>query len=238
MMARALMLAVCLALAGFSEGAATTAPTATAAPVAATAAAPPTLVTPESKTTGMARRLASAPLLYGHFVQEKAIKGLKKPLISRGDFLVAKDKGVIWRTQKPFVAAVAVTPKGIWSVKGGGTGLDPNEEVPVPKRSPIHQGNLGATMGMIQKVLGGDAMGLGKAFKVLEGGSDSAWTLRLEPKDAVMARFIQSVTLAGGAHVDSVVYMEANGDATRIAFSGVAKGGGALAPWIATVLRD
>lgn len=184
---------------------------------------------PAAEPDAMARRLNAAPLLYGKFVQEKAIKGLKKPLISRGDFLVARDKGVIWRTQKPFAAAVAVTPKGIWSVKETAAG---------PARSPVHQGNLGMAMEMIRNVLAGDASALGKTFRTDAGGTDSAWTLALQPKDAGMARFIKSVSLRGGAHVDAVEYLEANGDATRIVFSDVAAGGGALAGWVAPVLRD
>lgn len=176
------------------------------------------------------RQLAAVPLLYGHFTQQKDIKGLKKPLVSGGDFLVAKDKGVIWRTQKPFVAAVAITGKGIWSlqdVKGG-----------PPKRAPIHQGNLGATMGMIQKVLSGDPGSLGKSFAVESGGGDSAWTLRLAPKDSLLARFIKGISVKGGAHVDEVEYLEANGDKTRIAFSEVAESGGALDAWRSAALGD
>ncbi len=183
------------------------------------------------------RQLSTAPLLYGLFVQEKSIQGIKKPLVSRGDFLVAKDKGVIWRTQKPFSAAVAVTGKGIWAVQGG-SGTDPKETAAAPKRTPIHQGNLGATMGMIQKILAGDASSLEKAFQVEASGNDSAWGLSLKPKDAVLARFVARVSLKGGAHVDEVEYLEANGDKTHIAFSEVIESGGALSSWPALVLQD
>lgn len=241
---RALMFVATCALSSLAEsatektGAAAVAATSATSTAAPAATAPKAVISPSPIKPAMARRLASVPLLYGHFVQAKAIKGLNKPLTSRGDFLVAKDRGVIWRTQQPFNAAVAVTPKGIWSIKGGGAGLDPKEEAAGPKRSPVHQGNLGATMGMIQKVMAGDAADLGKAFKVAEAGTDSAWTLRLEPKDAVMARFIKSVSLKGSAHVDVVEYLEANGDSTHIAFSEVAEGGGALSGWVAPILRD
>ena len=177
----------------------------------------------------LAGRLASPPVLSGKFVQEKNIVGLKKPLLSQGDFLVVRDKGVVWRTAKPFAAAVAVTQKGIWSLKQKGTEL---------KREAIHQGNLGVAMDMIQKVLSGDLSSLTKVFTVAEKGDASAWTLDLKPLDPVVARVIRSIRLQGSKHVDHVEYAEANGDKTRIDFSAVADNAGELASWQAVAFRD
>lgn len=188
---------------------------------------------PEAKAPAagapFAGRLASPPILSGKFTQEKNIVGLKRPLLSQGDFLVARDRGVIWRTAKPFAAAVAVTRKGIWSLKPSGTGL---------QRESIHQGNLGVAMDMIQQVLAGDPASLDKAFAVSGQGDAKAWTLDLKPLDPVVARVILSIRLQGGRHVDHVEYAEANGDKTRIDFSGVADDAGDLASWQATAFRD
>jgi hypothetical protein len=178
-----------------------------------------------------ARGLAAAPVLYGHFTQEKSIQGIKKPLVSQGDFLVARGKGVIWRTRKPFAAAAAITAKGLWALEG-------NDSSRAPKRTPLHQGNLGATLGMMERVLSGDPAGLEKNFTVQAAGSDSAWTLRLAPKDPSWGRFVRSIAVSGGAHVDSVAYLEANGDRTRIAFTEVQAGGGALGAWSDAAFRD
>jgi hypothetical protein len=194
-----------------------------------------------------ARRLVAAPVLYGHFTQEKLIQGIKKPLVSQGDFLVARGKGVIWRTQKPFAAAAAVTAKGLWALEGAfggsregafGGSREGGDPARAPKRTPLHQGNLGATLGMMERVLAGDPAGLEKNFSVAAGGTDSAWTLTLTPKDPSWARFVKSVSVAGGAHVDSVAYLEANGDRTRIAFTQVEAGAGALGPWSDAAFRN
>jgi hypothetical protein len=211
-------------------------PDATAKPAAAVQTAQPT-APPTTRGAiprgpikpAIAKRLASPPLLSGRFSQEKKVVGLKKPLLSQGDFLVERDKGVIWRTQKPFAAAVAVTPKGIWSLKEAGTGL---------KRSPIHQGNLGIAMDMIQKVLAGDPSSLSKAFKVAEQGDSASWSMELKPLDPVIARVVASIRLQGSSHVDQVEYSETNGDRTRIAFTEVAAGAGSLAPWRTAALKD
>ncbi|MDB5050192.1 MAG: outer rane lipoprotein carrier protein LolA [Fibrobacteres bacterium] len=186
----------------------------------------------EAAKAPLADRLASPPILSGRFTQEKRIVGLKKPLISTGDFLVVRDKGVIWRTQKPFAAAVAVTRKGIWSLKRTGADL---------KREPIHQGNLGAAMDMIQKVLAGDPASLAKAFSVTkesEVGGGGGWSLELKPLDPVVARVILSILLQGSKHVDRVEYSETNGDKTRIDFAGVADNAGELGSWQADAFRD
>lgn len=184
-------------------------------------------------TPGSAAQGVLAPdLLSGKFTQEKTVVGLKKPLVSRGDFLVAKDKGVIWRTQKPFRAAFAITPKGIWSLReegAAGSGL---------KREALHKGKVDAAMEMIQKVLAGDRAALGKTFIVKEGGSPSAWTLDLKPKDRMVARFMAAVRLEGGTHVNLIDFQEANGDRTRITFTDVAESGGDLATWQATAFRE
>ncbi len=210
---------------GLSPGAA---PPAKPVPAAAVSSpVSPTL--PVSHTLPLAGRLAAPPVLSGSFAQEKIIVGLKKPLLSRGDFLVARDKGVIWRTLKPFAAAVAVTQKGIWSLKQNGAGLT---------RQAIHQGNLGLAMDMIQKVLAGDPAALDKVFTVAEKGDSAAWTLDLKPLDPIVARVILSIRLQGGRRVDRVEYAEANGDKTRIEFSAAADNGGALASWQAVAFRD
>lgn len=196
---------------------------------AVAADAKPAAVAAAPVKPAIARRLASPPLLSGRFSQEKKVAGLKKPLLSQGDFLVERDKGVIWRTQKPFAAAVAVTAKGIWSLKQAGTGI---------KRSSIHQGNLGVAMDMIQKVLAGDPSLLSKAFKVTGQGDSASWSMELKPLDPVVARVITAIRLQGSAHVDRVEYSEANGDKTRIAFTDVAPGAGSLAAWQAAALKD
>lgn len=180
------------------------------------------------------------PLLSGSFVQEKTVQGLKKPLVSRGDFLVAKDKGVIWRTRKPFEEAVAVTPEGIYSLR---------EEKGAVRRQALHQGNLGAAMDMVQKVLSGDAGQLAKAFKVnevsavdtVQGRAVRTWTLELTPLMPAMAQVLTAIRAEGAegsAYVRRVEYREANGDRTRIRFSDVREEAGALGPWQATAFGD
>ena len=44
------------------------------------------------------RRLENPAVLRGEFEQTKTIKGFKRPLVSRGSFVMAAGKGVLWVT--------------------------------------------------------------------------------------------------------------------------------------------
>ena len=46
---------------------------------------------------------AKAPaILTGEFEQQKWVAGFPKPLTSQGEFVLAKDVGLLWRVQKPY----------------------------------------------------------------------------------------------------------------------------------------
>ena len=48
------------------------------------------------------QRMADDAVLRGSFEQRKSIKGFRNPLVSRGEFIVARQRGVVWRTVEPF----------------------------------------------------------------------------------------------------------------------------------------
>src|SRR5262245_52598561 len=64
---------------------------------------------PDAVLAQVRDRLADTPVLRGEFEQRKTIKGFKNPLVSRGDFIVAKARGVVWRTQQPFASTLVLT---------------------------------------------------------------------------------------------------------------------------------
>ena len=173
--------------------------------------------------------LTIPPLLSGKFIQEKTVVGLKNPLTSRGDFLISKDQGIVWRTQKPFLSAFSITPKGIWIIKQSDSTL---------QREPLHQGQVGGAMELIQKILSGDPRALAKYFTVSEQGDSAVWTLDLKPLDPLLARVMTGIRMQGGSHVDHIEFMEGNGDRTRIEFTDVVDNAGDLKLWQSAAFRD
>ena len=67
------------------------------------------------------RRLADSPVLKGAFEQRKTVKGFRNPLVSRGDFLVARDRGVVWATREPFASQLIVTRDRLLSKQADGS---------------------------------------------------------------------------------------------------------------------
>jgi hypothetical protein len=53
--------------------------------------------------------LAKPKVLCGRFDQTKQLVGLKKPVKSTGRFCVVAEKGVLWRSERPFANTIKLT---------------------------------------------------------------------------------------------------------------------------------
>ena len=68
------------------------------------------LAAPDVEATRLLHeRLKVAPVLQGAFEQTKTLAGFRNPLVSHGEFLVARGQGVWWHTQQPFESTLVVT---------------------------------------------------------------------------------------------------------------------------------
>ena len=95
----------------------------TAAGTAASAVsgAGPGVATGPALIEAVRARLADAPVLRGEFEQRKSVRGFRNPLVSRGDFMVARGRGVIWRTREPFASSLALTRDRLVARSSDGT---------------------------------------------------------------------------------------------------------------------
>lgn len=160
--------------------------------------------------TEAGRRLDPAEVIRGDFEQTKAIKGFKKPLVSRGQFVIARGRGIQWVTLTPFPSTLIVTRDRLTTVTEGRTQqLDVRQEP-----------GLRAVNDLLMAVLGGDMKALGARFQT-DGGPQGAqgWRLTLVPRDAALSRFIARIEMEGDRYVQSVRMSEASGDENRIRFS-------------------
>lgn len=158
----------------------------------------------------ISRRLENPAVLRGEFEQTKTIKGFKRPLVSKGTFVMARDKGVLWATAQPFASTVVVTRERLLTLgeSGASRQVDTRQEP-----------GLRAVNDMLMALLGGDVKALAERFTA-EGALQGAqgWRLALKPRGAALAGFITRIELEGSRHVDSVNLHEASGDASRIRF--------------------
>jgi len=165
---------------------------------------------PSEWLTEAMRRMDDAPVIRGEFEQTKTIKGFKKPLVSRGLFLMAKGQGVLWQTQTPFASQLIVTRDRMTTVtEGGMQQMDARQE---PGLRAINE--------LLMSVLGGDLRALSARFEITGSLSGArAWVMTLVPKDAALARFISRIEMEGAQHVQQVRLTEGNGDSSLIRFA-------------------
>lgn len=157
------------------------------------------------------QRLDGATALRGQFVQHNYLHGLPVPLLSLGDFLVARGLGVDWHTLKPFDAEVVLTPQALIQRSGGSTQTLGADEQP----------GLAAVARTFDAMFTLDLPQLARRFNLYGSQSGEGWILGLKPRDAALAAHLRAVVVSGSNHPDQVTLYQAGGDRTEIMFSNV-----------------
>ncbi len=191
---RQLLLAVCASLAGGAASAAEATPAVLAQ---------------------VRQRLADAPVVRGEFEQRKTLKGFKNPLVSRGAFLVARERGVWWQTREPFVSSLVVTRERLLSRQADGSvGTQVNAS---------SEPGIRAINEMLFALMSADLAQLAQRFRI-EGqlaGKDG-WSLVLVPREGALAQWVSRIELDGDRLVRHVRFVETVGDSSDIRFSALA----------------
>jgi hypothetical protein len=158
------------------------------------------------------QRLHVAPVLRGEFEQAKTIPGFRNALVSHGEFMVARGQGVWWHTLEPFESTLVVTRTRLFTRAPGGAADNVVDAQAEPGLRQVNE--------LVFALLSADLDALAGRFDVSARavGADG-WTLTLVPRDAGIARFLASATLAGDRFVQTVRIDGVRGDSTRIRFS-------------------
>ena len=154
--------------------------------------------------------LAAPPVLRADFRQEKRLKALSRPLVSRGRLIFAAGKGISWRVDEPYAMQILLTPDRVVERRDGATrGID---TTPNPFYQLLSQAFLALMAGDITPL---EAQFAAKPVSVAVG-----WSVDLVPRDPALAGAIASINLRGDRFVDEVRVREARGDETIVTFSG------------------
>ena len=157
-------------------------------------------------------RLKTAPVLKGEFEQSKTLKGFRNPLVSKGEFLVARGQGVWWHTQKPFDSTLVVTKTRLFTRNPDGSAANLMDAQSEPGLQQVDE--------LVFSLLSADLDVLADKFTIVAQPSGAAgWTLVLTPRDPNLAKFLVRATLAGERDVQTLRIDEARGDTTQIRFS-------------------
>lgn len=152
-------------------------------------------------------RLQQPEWLRGDFTQTKKVPGFAKPLVSTGNFVAARGRGVLWRTLKPFASELRLTQTEIRATQGGQTAmkLDASREPAVRVINTL-----------MFALLNGDVSGLAELFELSGNIKGAGWQLALSPKPGPLQQVLKKVELEGDGFVRRIQLFEANGDESLI----------------------
>lgn len=144
---------------------------------------------------------AQVQVLRGRFSQRKYLREIPRPLVSAGEFVLVRDRGIWWHSQTPLDSELTLTPHGMIQ-RNAGTQARP--------------AGIEAAAAIFFALFALDLDTLAHSFDLFEMGSDSHWLLGLRPRDAALANWFERATISGGERVEQVTLVEAAGDRTEI----------------------
>lgn len=148
----------------------------------------------------LAQQLAAAEVVRGDFVQEKHLRSLTMPLSSRGQFVLSKQHGLLWKVQQPFAQTYRIDGQGVslWSDKGWQS--QPGQSVAARQSQ------------LFLAVLQGNQRALETDFNLQLQGTAEQWHLQLLPKSVFLQQIFKVIEIHGGALVERIELHETQGD--------------------------
>ncbi|WP_447652057.1 outer membrane lipoprotein carrier protein LolA [Pseudomonas abietaniphila] len=153
----------------------------------------------------LSEQLAKPSVIHGAFIQEKHLRSLPQPLTSKGNFVLAKDSGLLWLLNTPLKQDYRITSAGIARREA-----DDSWQM-LPGRSAGAEQNR-----LFLAVLQGDSSGLQRDFELHLSGDAQAWQLTLIPRSLLLQQIFKQINIDGGALVKRIELLETQGDSTLL----------------------
>ncbi|GAB7530852.1 outer membrane lipoprotein carrier protein LolA [Pseudomonas sp. 3A(2025)] len=150
----------------------------------------------------LSAQLAKPVVVEGRFSQEKHLRALPQPLVSTGNFVLARDFGLLWLLETPLKQDYRITNAGIARRQGSSWQLLPG------KSAGTEQNRL------FLAVLQGDSSGLQRDFELQLSGDAQAWKLILTPRSVLLQQVFRQINIDGGELVQRIELLETQGDST------------------------
>ena len=156
-----------------------------------------------------AHELATEPVLRGRFTHRRYIAELTAPLVSTGEFVIARGQGIYWHTLEPFDSEFILTQRGI---------VQHDEGVQTLKLNAEEQPVVRLVARIFLALLSMDVQSLTSSFQLYGAQNGAAWQVGLRPSAAGVAAVFREAVVSGSSQVDQVTLFDANQDRTEIAF--------------------
>ena len=165
-------------------------------------------------TAELAQTLQKPANVQGAFTQQRYLKSLTKPMTTNGQFVLIPKRGLLWHMQKPFENRLRVRADGIMQWNGKSW----------TAANPSKMNGQSQQIRLFLDLLGGNTQGLEKQFDLQLSGSQQKWTLRLNPKTALMKQIFNHIEISGDNVVRRIELNEKQGDRTVMQFNQVQTG--------------
>ena len=132
--------------------------------------------------------LAKNPVIKGSFEQTKTIGRLNRSLVSKGDFIIAAELGIVWDTLTPFPSTMTVGRDYILQSTPSGT------KTKLDARGNETFLRLADT---ISAIFTGNSRLLLENFAVYFVESDGSWTIALIPGEKSIRTFAARIVMSG-----------------------------------------
>jgi hypothetical protein len=163
--------------------------------------------------------LGRVEVLRGRYQQRKFLREIPRPLLSSGEFLLVRGRGLWWHTQAPLDSELILRSPASRTASGG---MRPGS------------GGEDAAASLFMALFALDLETLARSFELylLPGGSSAQapWQLGLRPREGALAAWLQQATLSGARQVEQLTLSEASGDRTEITLDAVAQPLSSLTP--------
>jgi len=153
----------------------------------------------------LSEQLAKPSVIHGAFVQEKHLRSLPQPLTSKGNFVLAKEFGLLWLLNTPLKQDYRINSAGI-----ARRDTDGSWQMVPGKTAGAEQNRL------FLAVLQGDSSGLQRDFELHLSGDAQAWQLTLIPRSLLLQQIFKQINIDGGALVKRIELLETQGDSTLL----------------------
>lgn len=143
----------------------------------------------------------------GDFIQTRSITGIDQPLVSRGDFIFVKLKGIYWHTVEP----VEFDTRFLHPEFTG-------SQQPQQPKPGLMQKRIGQLM---MNFLGGDIKSLEKRFHLALADKEGVWKLSLDPKRKAVKKQLSLLTIEGADYINEISIINNKSGTTTIKFSNI-----------------
>jgi hypothetical protein len=142
-----------------------------------------------------------------HFLQEKKLAILSKPLVTEGELLLKENDTLIWDIQQPYAIRYELHPGLIKE-------MDANGE----RTMPTGSNPLAAALTQVMvAAFSGHWENRNDLAKVSAYGTETAWELEIIPYSIDLQKLIQGITVNGSnSNIHQINILEINHDSTVI----------------------